>query len=298
MYQYVPNMDTKVSQIWITSRSPWNTEDVSCQAYFLILEVIILTNMDQYIPKHSPENIFLGWLLGSHCFFQCKYSYGRNKKIPLFQWTTIFVHIYVPIWYATNSISRIGSKICVNIDKYRPALCFFISTSIFINLLKIGLTPPNVCASGLCLHALACMCPYLLMHEYALSQDELPLIYISQNLNLKCHCKVSWPLALASLWHSVGSLPDWPCSDSKSVGSSPGPCSPWLGLADSDGTAGRQTWMLQVCSGLNWLSSNRPLAWLSWHFAMQPASDNLKCVTAWVSVLSWWPVTQWHLAKP
>ncbi len=138
-------------------------------------------NTDKYgqiYTKTFTRKHFWGWLLGSHCFFQCKYSYGRNKKIPLFQWTTIFVHIYVPIWYATNSIARIGSKIWVNIDKYRPALCFFISTSIFIDLLKIGSTPPNVCASGLCLHALACMCTYLLMHEYALSQDELPPIYI------------------------------------------------------------------------------------------------------------------------
>ena len=60
MYQYAPNMDKKKSQIRMASKIPWNTEDVSRRAYFLVLEVIILTNMNQYIPKHSSENIFWG----------------------------------------------------------------------------------------------------------------------------------------------------------------------------------------------------------------------------------------------
>ena len=97
MYQYVPNMDTKVSQIWITSRSPWNTEDVSCQAYFLILEVIILTNMDQYIPKHSPENIFWGDYWVHTAFFSANIVMEGTKKSHFFnelQYLSIFMFQY------------------------------------------------------------------------------------------------------------------------------------------------------------------------------------------------------------
>lgn len=97
MSQYVPNMNTKVPQIWITSRSPWNTEDVSRRAYFLILELIMLTNMGKYIPKHSPENIFGGDYWVHTAFFSANIVMEGTKKSHFFnelQYLSIFMFQY------------------------------------------------------------------------------------------------------------------------------------------------------------------------------------------------------------